>query len=327
LDGGGIKGAFSASVLAAVEDEMGTPIGEYFDLVTGTSTGGILALGIGLRFPAKDMVSFYRTEGPRIFPAMGPLALGGSVRQLFRPRYSHENLRQALSSILGERRFGESKSRLIIPTYDAIGGRIFVLKTAHHPSLKYDFNALAVDVALATSSAPTYFEASAFPLHPGSSYIDGGVWSNTPVLAAIAEAKHYLGISLSEIEVLSVGTTSVPFNVARNKSAGALQWNIGMIDLMFEAQSEAALAQANLLLDRRILRINCFTRPGEYALGDAAPAKIERLVNLGRSEAVKSLNMSEVLERFVKPGKAEPFVPLYPAKAGVQVSPDVQPMT
>jgi patatin-like phospholipase/acyl hydrolase len=310
LDGGGIKGAFTASVLAEIESEIGGPIGDYFDLIAGTSTGGILALGLAYRIPAKTIRDFYRETGPAIFPATGRLGISGLLRQLFGPKHSHATLRAALEQVLQQRKFGEAKNRLIIPTYDAIGGRLFLMKTAHHERFKYDINALAVDVALATSAAPTYFAASRFPVHEGSSFVDGGVWANNPVLAAVIEATSFLDQPLSKIDVLSIGTTSAPFNIAKNASAGIIKWNVGMIDLMFEAQAETALVQARLLLDDRVLRINVTTRPGEYTLDDASADKIDQLIALGRSEAVKRENLDAVKARFLDQ-KAQPFIPLH----------------
>lgn len=310
LDGGGIKGAFTASVLTEIESEIGGPIGDYFDLIAGTSTGGILALGAAYRIPAKTIRDFYRKMGPTIFPATGRLGVSGLLRQLFGPKHSHATLRAALEQVLQNRKFGEAKNRLIIPTYDAIGGRLFLLKTAHHERFKFDINALAVDVALATSAAPTYFAASPFPVHEGSSFVDGGVWANNPVLAAVIEATSFLDQPLNQIDVLSIGTTSAPFNIAKNGSAGIIKWNVGMIDLMFEAQAEAALVQARLLLDDRVLRINVTTKPGEYTLDDASADKIDQLINLGRGEAVKKANLDAVKARFLGQ-EAQPFVPLH----------------
>jgi len=310
LDGGGIKGAFTASVLTEIESEIGGPIGDYFDLIAGTSTGGILALGVAYRIPAKTIRDFYRKMGPTIFPATGRLGVSGLLRQLFGPKHSHATLRAALEQVLQNRKFGEAKNRLIIPTYDAIGGRLFLLKTAHHDRFKFDIDALAVDVALATSAAPTYFAASPFPVHEGSSFVDGGVWANNPVLAAVIEATSFLEQPLNEIDVLSIGTTSAPFNIADNRSAGIIKWNVGMINLMFEAQAEAALVQARLLLDNRVLRINVTTKPGEYTLDDASADKIDQLIGLGRGEAVKKANLDAVKARFLG-RKAQPFVPLH----------------
>ena len=313
LDGGGIKGAFTASVLTAIEDEIKAPVGDYFDLIAGTSTGGILALGLGYRIPAETIRNFYRDMGPTIFPTTGRLGLSGLFRQLFTTKHSHQDLRDALVQVFQNRKFGESKSRLVIPTYDAIGGRIFLLKTAHHEQFKFDIEALAVDVALATSAAPTYFQAAHFPTQVGSSFVDGGVWANSPVLAAIIEATCFLGVPLKEIEVLSIGTTASPFNIANNGSAGVLKWNVGMINLMFEAQAQTAFAQAKLLLDDRVFRIDVMTKPGEYSLDDASPEKIDRLMNLGRGEAVKKANLDAVKQRFFST-KAAAFTPVHAVK-------------
>jgi len=311
LDGGGIKGAFTASVLAAIEDEIKEPIGEYFDLIAGTSTGGILALGLGFRIPAKKIVEFYRDMGPQIFPVTGRLGIRGLFQQLLGTKYSHADLRAALIQVLGDKKFGESKNRLIIPTYDAIGGRIFLFKTAHHPRFRYDIDALAVDVALATSAAPTYFAASPFPTHVGSSFVDGGVWANNPVLAAIIEAVCFLNVPIDQIDALSIGTTAAPFNIANNRDAGIIKWNVGMINLMFEAQAEAASEQAKLLLKSRVLRIDVVTKPGEFSLDKATPNKIAQLMHLGRGAAVKREILEAVKARFVTASKAPPFVPFY----------------
>jgi patatin-like phospholipase/acyl hydrolase len=309
LDGGGIKGAFTASVLAEIEDEIKDPIGEYFDLIAGTSTGGILALGLGFRIPARKIMEFYRDMGPRIFPATGRLGIKGFVRQLFGTKHSHAELRAALVRVLADRKFGNSQNRLIIPTYDAVRGRIFLFKTAHHPRFHYDVGALAVDVALATSAAPTYFAAAPFPTHVGSSFVDGGVWANNPALAAIIEAVCFLNVPMDQIDVLSIGTTTAPFNIANNRDAGILRWNVGMINVMFEAQAEAASEEAKLLSNGRLFRIDVITKPGEFSLDDATPDKIAQLINLGRGEAVKRETLDAVKTRFVAAPKAPNFIP------------------
>jgi len=67
IDGGGIKGVFPASFLTTIEDSIGDRVSNYFDLIVGTSTGGIIALGLGLGLPAKDILSFYEEKGSAIF--------------------------------------------------------------------------------------------------------------------------------------------------------------------------------------------------------------------------------------------------------------------
>lgn len=311
IDGGGIKGTFAASALATLEDDLGCRAVEHFDLITGTSTGGIIAIGLGLGLSAREILQFYKDKGPEIFPSTSLIQrTGGALRQLIGgPKHSHHTLRAALEAVFGTRRFGESACRLVIPTYDAVGGRIFVLKTAHHARFRYDIDAPAVDVALATSAAPTYFAAARFPAHDNASYMDGGVWANCPVLVGVTEAVAFLGQKLEDIHVLSIGATSAPFSVAEKAEASALDWNVGMVDLMFQGQVEAVLAQAGLLLQGRLHRLNATVPGGTYSLDNAKPEIIEQLVVLGRAEAVKASHIAAIKERFLNGKKVEPFIP------------------
>ncbi|MEW8552594.1 MAG: CBASS cGAMP-activated phospholipase [Candidatus Thiodiazotropha sp.] len=317
LDGGGIKGAFTASVLATLEEETGQSVVDHFDLITGTSTGGILAIGLGLGLSARKICNFYASKGPEIFPSTGLVQRAGGVfRQFFGPKHSHAVLRNALEEVFGKRKFGESKCRLLIPTYDAIGGRLFLMKTAHHPRFKYDIDAPAVDVAMATSAAPTYFAAAPFPNHADASYVDGGVWANSPLLAGVTEAISFLDQSLDNIDALSIGTTIKPFNIARHTNDGIAQWYAGLVELMFEGQMEAAQAQTKLLLNGRVHRVNVVAKEGDFSLDDAHPDKIQRLINLGRSEALKKAHLEIITTRFLNGMNAPSFTPLQAVQTG-----------
>jgi len=312
LDGGGIKGCFTAGVLAALEKNTGCRCVDHFDMIAGTSTGGIIAIGLGLGLSAAEIVEFYENHGPRIFPSTSlARRWTGVVRHLFQPKHSHEILRSALTEVFRQRKFGESLRPLVIPTYDANSGRIFLLKTAHHKHLRYDYDAPAVEVALATAAALTYFAAAKFPNHDNNSYVDGGVWANSPALAAIVETVHFLGKPLEEIDVLSIGTTSVPFNVAKKHGSGILGWNSGLVEILMSAQQEAANAQAMLLVNRRFHRIDHKAPRGQFSLDDARPKQIERLVSLGRGEAVKKDNIAVIRERFLNGQHAPRFKPVH----------------
>ena len=306
LDGGGIKGAFTASVLATLEQMTGLRAVDHFDLIAGTSTGGIIAIGLAMGIPASEIRDFYKEHGPTIFPATG---LRGRFWQLFKPKYSHAPLRAALSEILGQRRFGEAQTRLVIPTYDAVSNRIYIMKTAHHPHFVQEIDAPAVEVALATSAAPTYFQAAALSNQYGSSYVDGGVWANCPALVGVTEAIGFLGQSSESIDVLSIGATSSTFSIADRKQSGIGQWNVGILNLIMEAQAEAARAQAGLLARGNLLRINKDVPPGRYALDTAAPATIAELIKLGNAAAAERKKLEAVTNRFLNGSKCAPFVP------------------
>jgi uncharacterized protein len=311
IDGGGIKGVFAASALATLEDDLKCRTADHFDLITGSSTGGIIAIGLGLGLSAREILKFYLTHGPSIFPSTSlAQRVGGSLRQVFTgPKHSHAVLRAALQEVFGKRRFGESSCRLVIPTYDAIAGRIFLMKTAHHERFRYDIEAPAVDVALATSAAPTCFAAAPFPSHAKASYVDGGVWANCPVMVGLTEAVSALGQRLEDIDILSIGATCTPFSIASNSEASALNWNLGLVELMFEGQTEAALAQAKLLLAGRLHRLDVSAKAGTFSLDDARPEKLQWLENLGRTEATKRENTDPIRQRFLNGVKAAVFSP------------------
>jgi patatin-like phospholipase/acyl hydrolase len=311
LDGGGIRGAFSASVVATLEETTGRAAVNQFDLITGTSTGGIIAIGLALGLPARRIVQFYREHGPQIFRDMGVIGRWKSrLRHLITPKRSRAQLGAALASVFAQKKLGDAQCRLVIPTYDAVAGRIYLLKTAHHPRFVFDQDASAVDCALATSAAPTYFEASPFPRHEGASYIDGGVWANCPAMVGLVEATAFLGVRATEIDILSIGTLSQPFSVSplRRKFGGLVAWNVGLVELLMRGQIEAAMAQAKLLTGDGLHRIDTLVEPGRFSLDDAG--QIDDLIALGAGEARKREHIEAVTKRFLNDTPAARFTPL-----------------
>ena len=180
IDGGGIKGVFPASFLATVDNSAEGNVADYFDLIVGTSTGGIIALGLGLGLSAKDILAFYEKFGPRIFSSNRRFRLPGTAK------YSNVTLKEALEDCFGNKKLGDSKKRLVIPSLNLENGKVYVYKTAHHPRLERDYKERAINVALATAAAPTYFPTHRSPT--GTPLIDGGVWTNNPVGMAVVEA-------------------------------------------------------------------------------------------------------------------------------------------
>ena len=157
LDGGGIKGTFTASVLATIEEMTEKNVAEHFDLIVGTSTGGIIAIALGLGLPAGKIRDLYVNDGPQIFHATG---VRGSLLWVLRAKYDSSRLRGALDQLFEDRLLGESATRLVIPSFDVASSDVHLFKTAHHPRFKRDYRWKAKDVAMATSAAPTYFRSS-----------------------------------------------------------------------------------------------------------------------------------------------------------------------
>lgn len=254
LDGGGIKGLFPATVLAELERRYlgGASIAGYFDLVAGTSTGGIIALGLGAGLTASEMADLYLTRGPEVFPQPSD-TVWGRLRSLWRGtrsyvlyNYERAPLEALLKDTLGGKLLGDSKVRLCIPAFEGKHSEVFVFKTPHHRDYKFDRLEPMVKAALATAAAPTYFR----PLeHNGYTLVDGGVWANNPVMLAVIEAMICFDLQWDQIDVLTIGCGDDPYVVSRLQSilGGKLTW----YDLIFAAmrlQSLAATNHARLLL-------------------------------------------------------------------------------
>lgn len=309
LDGGGVKGAYTASVLQTFEILTGKSISDHFDLITGTSTGGIIAVAIGLGVPLEQLVDLYVEQGPIIFPPppRGWLAKTRNCwRSIWEPKHSQQPLFEAVSKVLGDRKFGESANRLVIPAFNAQNGDIQLFKTAHHPDYRMDCLLPAKTVAMATSAAPTYL--SAFKDPDGRVFIDGGVWANCPVVLGLVEAISRLNWAREQIDVLSVGTTSEPFHIGKAKQNGGLaQWNKGIVDVFQEAQGRGMLGIAKALTGNSLTRIDVVTRPGRFALDGSE--EVQNLKVLGENSARQNLELVE--QRFFS-SPVRKFIPCLP---------------
>jgi len=263
LDGGGIRGAFTASVLAKWEKMTGKTLANHFDLICGTSTGGIIALGLGLGLSAQDMAEFYVRKGPQIFPMTGFVRRKWhNFSHWFGGKFSVEPLESALKESYSKAPNGvnleNSSARLLITSYNLTNNSTRLYRTGHSSSVSCHGHLPAAAIARATSAAPTYF-ISALVDDPGNPHeaVDGGIWSNCPALAAICEAHSVLNIPLDRIEVLSVGTTSAPILIRSPRlSSGKLGWAKIAADLLMKAQSQAVLLQSGQLLGDRFIRVD-----------------------------------------------------------------------
>lgn len=218
LSGGGFRGLYTAKILADLERECGAPLATKFDLLAGTSIGGILALALAQRIPASEMVDLFTRRGGEIFTKQW--SLGG----LLRAKYDASVLGRLLADVFGERLLGSCRHRVIVPTINYSTGKPALLKTPHHPTFKRDHTLPLVDVALATSAAPIYFRRHVLQ---SSQYVDGGLYANAPGLLALHEVRNFLGpVAPSSIHLLSVGTMSSVFTVNpdRNRAGGTFDW-------------------------------------------------------------------------------------------------------
>lgn len=309
-------GTLPASFLSSLEEDLDRPIGEYFDLIAGTSTGGILAIGLAMGIPARDLLDLYVRRGPHIFgQSGGALAnfTGGAwrhIKHIFAPKHDADLLRDELVSVLGNKRIGDAKTRLIIPAWDADHRGVYIFKTAHHPRLKTDFKRLAVDAAMATAAAPSYYKRHRTADDVG--LLDGGVWANNPIALAVVEAITLLGWSASNLRVLSLGCVNEVYMIGEAPGWGGLAKDVAR--LFMDGQSHGALGMAKLLTghqyEREAIFRCCPDVPRDFFKLDDT-RKITQLKGMGASFARKERPR---LEAVFLSGPAESFKPVYTLK-------------
>lgn len=255
IDGGGIKGIFPAAVLASLEKRFlgAQSIARYFDLIVGTSTGGILALGLASGRTAQELLDMYMERGREIFP---PGRIGRAWRRLrgyALYQYDRKALTKALHSTLEERTIAEAQCRLCIPAFEGHHGEVYIFKTPHHPDYCLDGKERMVTAAEATSAAPCFFQALD---SNGYRFVDGGVWANNPIMIGLVDALVCFAVDPVQVRILSLGCGREPVRVTRGMAAGGLWAWRKVIFAAMDLQSQNALGQARLMIGpERVLRL------------------------------------------------------------------------
>ena len=249
LDGGGIRGLVTSLWLGGVEDSLahaGKPGGllKHFDLLAGSSTGALVACGLGIGLSPAQLADLYRDERHTIFPGLAS-RLWSRAGRLFTqgpsaPRYDGAGLEKVLKKVFGKTTLGQLKVPTLVTAYDTVTRTPVVFK-----SFKAQHKALPVwEVCRASAAAPTYF-----PAHPMTvegyrcALIDGGVVANNPTACAIAEAmrKDARVDNSHDLTVLSVGTgeRNRPIDLKSAREWGALEWAIPIIDVLFDGNTDS----------------------------------------------------------------------------------------
>lgn len=249
IDGGGIKGLYSASILARIEEKTGKKISDYFDMICGTSTGGLIALALSKGITAQEIADMYFNKGQEIFPVSESKSLRYFQRKwqffkqlLWRGKFSSEPLKKILEGMFGETTMGEANNLLCIPSYNLTSGMPRVFKFPHKEGKFFmDKDIKMVDVALATSAAPTYL-----PIHEHKNvlYADGGLWANNPSLIGLLEAlKFFVGPQkqFSTFKILSVSSVTQPsgWPTTSNRKRSFRHWGNKLFQASMDGQAHS----------------------------------------------------------------------------------------
>lgn len=284
IDGGGILGLLPTLVLAEIETRFldGEPIGKHVDLITGTSTGGIIALGLGQGMSAREISKIYLERGSIIFPQGNRFTRWlRRLRQWVVYAYNRDALENELRRIFQAKLLGSSQIPLCISAFEGRYGEPYIFKTPHHPDYKRDQFEKAVDVGMSTAAAPTFFSAIK---RDGYAFIDGGVWANNPVMIGLVDALTCFDIHRRQVRILSLGTGQTRFRTGRRLNfGGRLFWAKGFYQAATRAQSHNALGQAYLLVGRdQVLRLDAPEASTWIEMDDVSRA-IAELPSVARS--------------------------------------------
>lgn len=278
LSGGGFRGLYTAKILADIEQHTGQHIARCFDLIAGTSIGGIVALALALEIPAERMVALFERHGEAIFKSR-PSLFG-----MWRSTYTQDALRALLGSddLFGDRLLGECSHRVLVPSINYTTGAPVIFKTPHHPDFFRDWQLRMVDIALATSAAPGFFPRHTFN---NCQYIDGGLFANAPGLVALHEATHFLGAACPDIHLAAIGTMSSRFTVdpRRNRQGGTYDWGGMKPSTMPKRLFGVSISAQEQLVDS--LLTHQLPRSQYHHIDDEAVDQRARAIALDRADA------------------------------------------
>ena len=293
IDGGGIRGIIPALILVAIEQRTQRPISDVFDMLAGTSTGGIIALGLTKPGAdgrpdksAQDIVGLYETEGDSIFPRSLRRTL--HVEALAGSRYPSEGIETTLERYFGEVRLKDALKPVLVPSYDIEKQMpIFFKSEKAKASADYDFPMR--QVARATSAAPTYFPPEKIETGDPLQYyalIDGGVIANNPSMCAYAEAIK-MGRAGDGVLVVSIGTGELrhPIKYDDANRWGQLEWAQPVLDVALQGSSETVDYQLQQLLNaggpnQSYYRYQLPLTQDAQEMDNAADANIKHLMDL-----------------------------------------------
>jgi patatin-like phospholipase/acyl hydrolase len=291
IDGGGIRGVIPAAVLSEIERRTERSVPELFDLVAGTSTGGIIALGLTApgeggapRWRAADLLELYRREGGEIFSRSVWQRIR-TVEGVLDEKYPADGLEAALLRYFGDARLRDALKPVLVTSYELELRKPFFFRSRRAAAdPRYDY--LMREAARATSAAPTYFEPPQLVNEAdGKRYalVDGGVFANNPAMCAYAEI--LTEDRAADVMMVSLGTGELnrPYHYEDAKDWGLLEWAQRIFDVVLDGVSDTTNYElAQLLGPERHARLQIELIGAKDDLDDASPENIANLERKAR---------------------------------------------
>ncbi|MGB0839321.1 MAG: patatin-like phospholipase family protein [Chitinophagales bacterium] len=329
IDGGGLMGIIPIKILQLIESITQSPIHESFDLIAGTSTGGLIATGLSVtengyspKVGLDTLEDFYLNRSQTIFPtAHGLEKVWRTVKSVFRPTFSTKAMERELKAFYGDLSLKDCLTPLLVPVYNVSGNYPLLLSTriAEENASK---NVSVFDACRATTAAPTYLPPHLFRYDDEVILgTDGGLFANNPSIAAFIEATDHRSYYehrktterafpafesitdlLDDIFVLSIGTGHYynQHKAAQAPKWGMLQWIRPVIRMMMDGSNNLANKQAQALLpSRNYLRLDCeFNRPIDFL--DSSKENLDYLQKIVAQQLTENKSVVKTLDYFLE---------------------------
>lgn len=278
IDGGGIRGIIPAMILSEIEQKTNKSIPQIFDLMAGTSTGGIVIAGLCKsngqgkpEYSANHLVEFYQEYGSYIFQYS---MLRNLVTWLNGAQYPYTNIESVLNKYFGDDVLKDTLSNVLITSYDIKNNCPFFFK-----NWKEDRNFIKLKDALrATTAAPTYFAPKYLEINETARVlVDGGVFANNPAACAYANSKKLF--PNDDIILLSLGTgrLSNPIKYINSKRFGKITWVKPLLNVMFGSSLDVVNYQLDQIINDRYIRIQSQLKLASTEMDNTTPKNIKCL--------------------------------------------------
>jgi uncharacterized protein len=287
IDGGGIRGLLPATLVAEIEARAGKPAHELFDLMVGTSIGGITVLGLTApdhrdppkpRYSAREIVNIFAEAAPRIFSTSVPrrLLTGDSV---LHEKYPNEVLEEVLEELFGDTPLAAALTLVMVTAYDTEQRRPLMFKS-EKAKREPEWNFPVRIVARAALAAPTFFEPVRLETATGErrTCIDGAVYANNPAMCAYAEALKRSPVKDLFMVSIGTGAPTRPLPYEEVREWGLVHWARPLIDLTFDGINHAVDHQLeHLLRPHAYHRLQAYIGHKHIRLDDVGPTSLKTM--------------------------------------------------
>ncbi|HCC07512.1 MAG TPA: patatin [Clostridiales bacterium] len=299
IDGGGIRGIIPAMILDYIYKKTNVSAHKMFEYIAGTSTGGIIALGLTKpdekgenKYTPDDMANLYEKEGERIFQKRKYFS---GLLELVEEKYNIKALKDVMDYYFGKTYLSQALTNVIIPSYDIKNGEPYFFKTSKaKEERKRDF--LMSDICCATAAAPTYFEP--YPLN-GRVFIDGGIFANNPSMCAMAEVWKS-NPKTKEVLLVSIGTgdKTKKYEYEEAKNWGMINWVRPTIGISINGNAQTVDYEANQMLNKEnknYYRLQVKLDENSIDMDNTNKENIERLKDITKKYIVENKYMLDEL--------------------------------